>query len=466
MRVLYNMKSALLLMAAMLSFGTAMAETGTETEADQQNGNKNVTAEGISYYIDGGFIAGTGSAQKPPMTSKGLKFRTGTSGGTLTFTVRPNYTVTRLYMAGVGNYVRTDASIDRFIDVTKVEVDGVEVPFTGGHFPDKNSDVAAELFVENIAATETITLYFDNSNAEGTQINASWAIDWSRPDASEPTITVSPAELSLIPGETYQLNVHVDPASFTTHWVSELPELATVSETGLVTAIESGACTISNVWDDDESVYGSMQLYVNHFNPTELAVVKEYNFAEMGDITLTLEEEACGAIWNEGNKKVNNVFFCTNEGLENIAVQAALSGGKGWSIVAGEGLKLASGAGRCAAIKANEGEIVEIFYTGNGFYTGSHVDPIRPDDGAEKTAINQGIGHAIYGMVEDGLLGFELDKGNSVSKIVVYANDITDGISEMAADAVQAPVYNLQGVRVVAPKNGLFIQNGRKFVVK
>ncbi len=52
MKVIYKMKSALLLMAAMLSFGTAMAETGSETEADQQNGNKNVTAEGVSFTID------------------------------------------------------------------------------------------------------------------------------------------------------------------------------------------------------------------------------------------------------------------------------------------------------------------------------------------------------------------------------------------------------------------------------
>ena len=46
-------------------------------------------------------------------------------------------------------------------------------------------------------------LTFDNSNAAGTQINASWAIDWQRPDATEPTITVTPNDINLIPGATY-----------------------------------------------------------------------------------------------------------------------------------------------------------------------------------------------------------------------------------------------------------------------
>ena len=124
-------KAVLLVCAALFSANLAFAETGTETEADQQNGNKNTTAEGQSYFIDGTYIAGTGSASAPPMTSKGLKFRTGQNGGTLEFTVREGYTVTRLYMAAVGNYDKTDASIDQFINVTKVEADGVEVPFTG-----------------------------------------------------------------------------------------------------------------------------------------------------------------------------------------------------------------------------------------------------------------------------------------------------------------------------------------------
>ena len=453
MKVFYKMKPALLLMAAMLSFGTAMAETGSETEADQQNGNKNVTAEGVSFTIDGGFIAGTGSLQKPPMTSKGLKFRTGTSGGTLTFTVRPNYTITRLYMAGVGNYARKDESIDRFIDVTKVEVDGVEVPFTGGQFPDKNSDVAAELFVENIAATETITLYFDNSNAEGTQVNASWAIDWSRPDATQPTITVTPTDLALLVGETYKVSAHVDPANFTTHWESGLPEVATVSEDGVVTAVSTGLCTIDNVWDEDASVFGSMQLMVTEFDPADYNLVKEYDFTQMGDVTLTIGSEPAGLIWNEGNKKTNNVFFLTNEGLEDIAVQAVLSGGKGWSIVDGQGLVLASGAGRCAAVKAKAGQYVEIFYTGDGFYTGSKNDPVRPDDGAEKTAYSQAIGHALYLMEEDGLLGFELIKGNAVTKIAVYDFDLNFEPDEMELDfnkLVEAGIATTDGTSYYA----------------
>ena len=414
-------KAVLLVCAALFSANLAFAETGTETEADQQNGNKNTTAEGQSYFIDGTYIAGTGSASAPPMTSKGLKFRTGQNGGTLEFTVREGYTVTRLYMAAVGNYDKTDASIDQFINVTKVEADGVEVPFTGGAFPAKGAAEAGELTIENIAATQKIVLTFDNSNAAGTQINASWAIDWQRPDATEPTITVTPNDINLIPGATYQLRAHIDPPSFTTHWESYGADIATVDENGLVTAVSQGMTTIMNVWDEDPNVHGSAYVTVNEFDPENLDLVKSFDFTTMGDMTLTIESEAAGAIWNEANNKPNNVFFCTNEGLQDIAVQAVESGNKGWSIVDGVGLKLASGAGRCAAIgHLTAGQMVEIIYTGNSFYTGSHDDAVRKDDGAEKMAINEGVGRAIYMMLEDGMLGFEIEKGKAVEIINVY----------------------------------------------
>ena len=433
-------KSFFLMLAALFSFSMAFAETGTETEANQKNGNKNTTAEGQSYTIDGAYIAGGGSKQAPPMTSKGLKFRTAVNGNTLEFTVRENYTITKLYIAAIGNYVADDNTLP-YVKVTKVEVDGTEVEFDGGEFPDKEASAAAELTVDDIAATQKIVLYFDNSNASaGTQLNASWSINWERPDATQPFITVTPKTLALVPGATSKLSVHVDPSSFTTQWVSSDESVATVTDDGTVTAVAPGTATIYNQWTDNAEVADGTVVTVAEFNPAAY-IPTLYDFTSMGDVSLTLSEEVAGAIWNEGNNKPNNVFFCTNEGLENIAVQAALSGGKGWSIIDGQGLVLASGAGRCAAVgNLKAGQIVEIYYTGNNFYTGSKNDAVRKDDGAPKTALNEGVGRAIYQMDEDGLLGFELEKGKAVTKIIVYTSALIEAKAALqeAIDKIKA----------------------------
>ncbi len=426
MQKFYKMKAALLLLAAMFSFGAVYAETGSETEMNATGGgSSNAQVDGQSYYVDGTYIAGAGSAKTGDMTSKGFKLRTGVDGKRVVFTVNENYTIKNFSLTGASNYeLNTDGTKD--VSVVKVEVDGVEVPFTGGEaFKHRGQGESCTLNVPNIEAKQSIAIYFDNGDSKGSQINACWALDWERPDATQPTITVTPEEVSLIAGATYQLKAKIDPASFATHWVSENESVATVDENGLVTAVATGAAVIKRVWDDDETVCGSAQIWVMAFDPAELELAKSFDFTTMGDAALTLESDAAGAIWNEANKKTNNVFFCTNEGLTDIAVQAALKDNKGWSIVEGEGLKLASGAGRCAAIgHLTAGQIVEIFYTGSNFWTGSHEDAVRKDDGAVKIAINEGVGRAIYLMDEDGMLGFEIDKGKAIQKINVY-NDNT-----------------------------------------
>ncbi len=430
----------LVLIAALFSFSVAFAETGTETEKEQKNGNKNTTAEGQSYTIDGTYIAGTGSKQASPMTSKGLKFRTAVNGGTLEFTVREGYTITKLYMAAIGNYAADNSDLP-YVKVTKVEVDGTEVDFDGGEFPDKNASEAAELTVENISATQKIVLYFDNSNASaGTQLNASWSIDWSRPDATQPTITVTPETVALVPGATYQLNVHVDPNSFTTQWVSSDETVATVDENGLVTAVAAGTATISNQWTDDATVADAAVITVTDFDPSAFTLTA-YDFTAMGDVALTKGESA-GKIWNAAQSSYteNEVFWCTNEGLENLAIQQYFEEAKtntGWKIVDGEGLFLGGGAGRCAAIGGiKAGQIVEFIYTGNHFYTTS------ADAGINKTAISEGVGRAIFVAEEDGMIGFELDKGNYVKQINIYSTPVIDAKAALQDAIAQAILLN------------------------
>ena len=239
-----------------------------------------------------------------------------------------------------------------------------------------------------------------------------------------PVISLNKETLALIPGASAKLTATVDPAGTATQWTSDNEAVATVAADGTVTAIAAGQANITNSWQSDVSdatASATCLITVADIDLSTLTLAQSYDFTTMGDVTLELESEAAGAIWNEGNSKPNNVFFLTNEGLEDIAVQAAVSSNKGWSIVDGQGLFLASGAGRCAAVGNLEaGQIVEVFYTGNGFYTGANNDAVRRDDGAPKTALNEATGHAIYLMDEAGLFGFELDKGNAVTQINVY----------------------------------------------
>nr|MCR4603739.1 Ig-like domain-containing protein [Prevotella sp.] len=404
-------------MVALFSFSTAFAETGTETELTAENGGKDNPIVGQSYEIAGTYNAGPGSAQAGNMTSKGFKCRTGSDGNRVVFAVATNYTITKFVGEGISNYPMADGAEGNVnVKVTKVEVDGVEVAFTGGEFPAKGSDYSGNLTIENIQAKESIAIYFDNSNSAGKQVNLCYAIDWERPEATEPTITVTPEAVALIPGASYQLSVKVDPTSFTTVWKSADESLATVTEDGLVTAVAPGVVQVSHQWTENEEVADAATITISNVDLSKYAVAKSYDFTTMGDVTLELQSEAAGKIWNQANNVANNVFFCTNAGLEQIAVQAALSGGKGWSIVDGKGLALGSGAGRCAAVGGiTKGQIVEIIYTGDAFYT----NPAQ-DDGIEKEALNEGKGRAIYRASEDGMIGFEIIKGNAVEKINIY----------------------------------------------
>ena len=262
-----------------------------------------------------------------------------------------------------------------------------------------------------------------------------------------PVITVTPKTLKLIPGATSKLTASVSPAT-ETQWSSSDESVATVAEDGTVTAIAAGTATITNSWKSeisDATASDACEITVADVDLSAYPLARIYDFTALGDVTLTLQEDAAGAIWNAANDKNNNVFFCTNEGLELIAVQAAVSSNKGWSIVDGEGLFLATGAGRCAAVGGiKKGQIVEFIYTGDGFYTKSDGS----DDGIAKTALNEGVGRAIYQADEAGMIGFELIKGNAVKQINIYG----EGEAEVTKKtiALMPGVWDLDGATFAA----------------
>ncbi len=283
-----------------------------------------------------------------------------------------------------------------------------------------------------------------------------------------PNITDVKPTLALIPGATYQLAANITPADAKLQWKSSDEAVATVAADGTVTAVAAGTATITAFWKSeisDATTDANCEVTVATVDLENAYVATTtYDFAAMADTELTIASEAAGAIWNAANNKNNNVFFCTNEGLQNIAVQAVLSSNKGWSIVNGKGLALAAGAGRCAAVGGiKQGQIVEFFYTGDAFYTSND------DDGVAKKTLNEGIGRAIYQAEADGMIGFEIVVGNAVSKVVVYT-DIETAINSVenknAAALQNEAIYNLSGQKVEKATKGLYIIGGKKVIVK
>jgi len=153
-----------------------------ETELDVTNKDvaksKNNPVVGISLTLDGACNAGSGSSMAGAMTSKGYKLRTANGSpdkNSAKFTVNDNQKVFDMTINAVANYAAKDTE-KPCITVTKVEVDGKEVSFEGGEFPAKGASDCGSLILKGINAEKDIVIYFDNSNAEGTQLNMAYAI--------------------------------------------------------------------------------------------------------------------------------------------------------------------------------------------------------------------------------------------------------------------------------------------------
>jgi uncharacterized protein YjdB len=235
--------------------------------------------------------------------------------------------------------------------------------------------------------------------------------------------TVSPTTATVVVGKTTTLTGSFTAGAFTGEWVSDNTDIATVSDAGVVTGVSEGTAHITYQWVDDQSedAYKATATVtvVEAFDPSALALVKTYDFANWGATTLAIETTAAGKIWNAAQTKTTNneVFRCTNDGLTSIAIQQVLSSNKGWTIN-NDGLYEGSGAGRCAAVcDLTEGMYIEFIHNSTTeFYTRNNGE----DDGATKIPLVEESNHHVYKVTEDGMVGFELVKGHYVSKINIY----------------------------------------------
>lgn len=492
MKHYYSIKKMLLTVAALFACNMTFAQL-TETSEQRLSGDKNVDVVGVSYTIPGTYIAGTGSSSAQPMASKGMKFRTGQEGGKLTYNVNPSYTIHKLVIYGVGNYAAIDTELP-YVKVSSVTVDGSDVDFTDGEFPAKGASEAGTLIVENISATNSIEIYFDNSNTSGgTQINATWIIDYEEAETAEPTITLTPDTIHLVPDVTYQITSKIVPSSFANDclWytgsieefmgnggVSPESNVLLLGENGQFTTLAAGEEAVKLTWmGNPGTVEDTTVVIVTDFRPIEHNKVQAYDFTAMGDVELAIGGESY-QIWNDANNQCNGVQFCSNEGLENLAFQAVINGSnaKGWKIVDGQGLYL-TGAGRCGAVgNLKTGQFIEFFYTGQGFFTKDYTMDLKlgPDAGAAKTAVNEQIGRAIYqvkdknGETEGLMVGFEILNGQYITAINVYEEEAhPEAISDVQTkNANDNTVYNLMGMKVAGNAKGMLIKNGKKMIVK
>lgn len=372
------------------------------------------------------------------MANKGVKFRTGTDGERIVFTVNAGYTITGFRLYGISNYALKDGASEPCIKATTVEVDGTEATFDGGgEFPAKGSSTSGAVVLSGISATETIAINFDNSNTSGTQINGYYELDWETVDAAQPlSTTVTPASATIATNSPFTLTGTFTGGSFSGQWVSDNESVATVDQNGIVTGISAGTANITFQWADDQSqdaYKASAEITVVEANfDANMPKIKAFDFTSWGATSLQVDENTCGNIYNAANDKNNPVYPCTISGLEDFAFQYG-SGttvyveneNRGWTIKE-EGLYLGSKAGRCAAImNIKAGQYVEFYYTGDKFYTKSD----NSDSGIQKVACVEEEGHIVFYAIEDGMIGFELTKGNAVTAINVYEEGATSLIT-------------------------------------
>lgn len=149
------------MMLAMMSVGTAWADT----EVSPEGGSSNAAVNGTSFSIDGTFNAGSGQ-KLANMQTKGIKIRTNRADNTLKIQVNEGYTINSVDIYIASNYNPSKLS------VTGITVDGTPYTPDGVTYP---LEVAAKVTSNNATviavatpATDNITLSFAN-DGNGTQ---------------------------------------------------------------------------------------------------------------------------------------------------------------------------------------------------------------------------------------------------------------------------------------------------------
>ena len=178
--------------------------------------------------------------------------------------------------------------------------------------------------------TATITA----TTTDGTELSATCEVTVAIPASS---VTLDQSELQKFIGETCQLQATVLPEAAIQNviWLSSNPEVATVDETGLVTAVGSGAATITATTTDGTELSATCEVNVTIPPATSVTFNKAVLFTTAGETyrlkAKVLPVEACQTItWQSSNPEVATVDetgLVTAVGNGNATVTATTTDG-------------------------------------------------------------------------------------------------------------------------------------------
>lgn len=180
----------------------------------------------------------------------------------------------------------------------------------------EKTDTKVQLNVTG-AGTTTITA----ASADG-KASVSFTLNTTKVDAQ--SVTVEPGEVSISYGRSKQLTAKVMPEDTTRykiHWESSDEKIATVDETGLVTATGVGDATIKAISDDNDQVFGTCTVHAENVRAEGVEVDKESLTLQVGS-TKTLHALVSPA--DTYNKKVS--WSSSNPAIASVNEDGEVTG--------------------------------------------------------------------------------------------------------------------------------------------
>ena len=260
---------------------------------------------------------------------KGIKTQNSNSGVVFYLANSADITITIKFDASK-NFANVDAHLKKISDsdydkfFTGIE-NNTTVTFTSSEYEtktvviDKKGDFQ-ETFPAMPAGYYFMTCTGTGSNTYFTQLIVGESSTPVTPTVS--SVTINPSSATLNPNDTKQLSVTVDatPASAdkSVTWTSSNPSVATVSESGLVTAVAQGTATITATSNLDNTKSGTCSVTVNApaapIPVTAIALNKSTANIAIGDSeTLTINYTPADAntgkavTWTSSNTSVATV---------------------------------------------------------------------------------------------------------------------------------------------------------------
>jgi len=352
-----------------------------------------------------------------------------------------NYTSgLKMESATVIKFSTTGASVVTIVQSTwsekTLKLDGTELAIA-----DATAGTGCRIYtVENVAAGDhTITRGSGESGIFFIQVEVS-----DTRTASSLSFATTSGSADINDGTSFTLPTLTKvPADMTVTYSSSNTKAATVdASTGAVTLKKKGKTTITASFAGNTTYKPSKAEFTLTvadrtavFDPSKLYVVKTYDFTAMSSVVPTISSTSAGKIYSLSDVSKNqNIYQCTNSGLEFLAIQGAYDSKKsGWKIVSGanKGLFCGEKGGRCAAILGVKADWV-IEFTHN-CSTSFETKNEGEDDGVKKTELLEENNHHVYRADEDGMVGFTIPKNHYIHKVVVYTSNLFDIAAENIA---------------------------------